>query len=115
MEGSVRAVRTAAPGAAETTAQVVYDLGNGPLACTAADLSRYIFYTNTTEIAVVLEGTDGTGSLTLLDISQGSEEILFGHVGSDQPACTFSNLTASRLYQLAWDGPADCLLTVSDG
>ena len=75
----------------------------------------YIFYTNTTEIAVVLEGTDGTGSLTLLDISQGSEEILFGHVGSDQPACTFSNLTASRLYQLAWDGPADCLLTVSDG
>ena len=63
----------------------------------------------------ILDLACGTGSLTLLDISQGSEEILFGHVGSDQPACTFSNLTASRLYQLAWDGPADCLLTVSDG
>lgn len=115
MEGSVRAVRTAAPGAAETTAQVFYDLGNGPLVCTAADLSRYIFYTNTTEIAVALEGTDVTGSLTLLDISQGSEGILFGRTDPANPACSFSNLTASRLYQLAWDGPADCLFTVSDG
>lgn len=115
MEGSVRAVRTAAPGAAETTAQVFYDLGDGPLACGAEDLPRYIFYTNTTEIAVTLEGADVTGSLTLLDISQGSEEILFGSVGLEQPVCTFSGLTASRRYQLTWDGPADCTFTVSDG
>lgn len=115
MEGSVRAVRTAAPGTAETTAQVAYSLGDGPLHCSGKDLSRYILYTNTTDIVVRVDGSEVTGDLTLLDISQGSEEILCGHTAPEKPVCTFSNLTASRRYQLAWDGPADCTFTVSDG
>lgn len=115
MEGEARAVRTAVPSAAETTATVLYALERGDVTCDAASLSRYVFYTNTTEIAVSLTGADVTGNLTLLDISQGSAAIQEARVEADASECTFSGLTASRRYQLAWDGPAEVTLTVGDG
>ena len=115
MEGEARAVRTAVPSAAETTATVLYSLERGDVTCDAASLSRYVFYTNTTEIAVSLTGADVTGNLTLLDISQGSAAIQEAQVEADASECTFSGLTASRRYQLAWDGPAEVTLTVGDG
>ena len=115
MEGEARAVRTAVPSAAETTATVLYSLERGDVTCDAASLSRYVFYTNSTEIAVTLAGADVTGNLTLLDISQGSAAIQEAQVEADASECTFSGLTASRRYQLAWDGPAEVTLTVGDG
>ena len=115
MEGEARAVRTAVPSAAETTATVLYSLERGDVTCDAASLSRYVFYTNSTEIAVSLAGADVAGNLTLLDISQGSAAIQEAQVEADASECTFSGLTASRRYQLAWDGPAEVTLTVGDG
>lgn len=115
MEGEARAVRTAVPSAAETTATVLYSLERGDVTCDAASLSRYVFYTNSTEIAVSLTGADVAGNLTLLDISQGSAAIQEAQVEADASECTFSGLTASRRYQLAWDGPAEVTLTVGDG
>ena len=115
MEGEARAVRTAVPSAAETTATVLYALERGDVTCDAASLSRYVFYTNSTEIAVSLAGADVAGNLTLLDISQGSAAIQEAQVEADASECTFSGLTASRRYQLAWDGPAEVTLTVGDG
>lgn len=115
MEGEARAVRTAVPSAAETTATVLYSLERGDVICDATSLSRYVFYTNTTEIAVSLAGADVAGRLTLLDISQGSAAIQEARVEAAASECTFSGLTASRRYQLAWDGPAEVTLTVGDG
>ena len=115
MEGEARAVRTAVPSAAETTATVLYSLERGDVICDATSLSRYVFYTNSTEIAVSLAGADVAGRLTLLDISQGSAAIQEAQVEADASECTFSGLTASRRYQLAWDGPAEVTLTVGDG
>ena len=110
MEGEVQAVRTAAPGMSIATP---YDLKEGSLTCSVEELSNYVFFTNTTNLAVTIPG--GTGDLTLLDISQGSTEILYGHLDGKTSTCTFSNLTASRRYQLAWVGTADVTVTVSDG
>ena len=110
MEGEVQAVRTAAPGMSIATP---YDLKEGSLTCSVEELSNYVFFTNTTNLAVTIPG--GTGDLTLLDISQGSTEILYGHLDEKTFTCTFSNLTASRRYQLAWVGTADVTVTVSDG
>lgn len=111
MEGEALAVRTATPGT--STATVLSDLGKGALTCSVEELLRYVFYTNTTNLTVTVSG--GVGELTLLDISQGGAEILYGRVDGKNPTCTFSNLTASRRYQVAWTGTADCTVTVSDG
>ena len=111
MEGEALAVRTAAPGT--STATVLSDLGKGALTCSVEELLRYVFYTNTTKLTVTVSG--GAGELTLVDISQGGEEILYGRVDGENSTCTFSNLTASRRYQVAWTGTADCTVTVSDG
>ena len=90
-----------------------YDLSDGALTCPVEELTQYVFGTNTTKLTVTVSG--GAGELTLVDISQGGEEILYGRVDGENPTCTFSNLTASRRYQVAWTGTADCTVTVSDG
>ena len=110
MEGEVLGVRTALPG---TSAAMPYDLSEGALTCPVEELTQYVFGTNTTKLTVTVSG--GAGELTLVDISQGGEEILYGRVDGENPTCTFSNLTASRRYQVAWTGTADCTVTVSDG
>lgn len=110
MEGEVLGVRTTVSG---SDAAVPYDLGEGALTCPVEELTRYVFYTNTTNLTVTVSG--GAGELTLLDISQGGAEILYGQVDEGSPACNFSNLTASRYYQLAWTGTAESTVTVSDG
>lgn len=110
MEGEVLGVRTALPG---TSAAMPYDLSDGALTCQVEELTQYVFGTNTTKLTVTVSG--GAGELTLVDISQGGEEILYGRVDGENSTCTFSNLTASRRYQVAWTGTADCTVTVSDG
>lgn len=110
MEGEALAVRTALPG---TSAAMPYDLSDGALTCQVEELTQYVFGTNTTKLTVTVSG--GAGELTLVDISQGGAEILYGRVDGENPTCTFSNLTASRRYQVAWTGTADCTVTVSDG
>lgn len=110
MEGEVLGVRTALPG---TSAAMPYDLSDGALTCQVEELTQYVFGTNTTKLTVTVSG--GAGELTLVDISQGGAEILYGRVDGKNPTCTFSNLTASRRYQVAWTGTADCTVTVSDG
>ena len=110
MEGEALAVRTALPG---TSAAMPYDLSDGALTCPVEELTQYVFGTNTTKLTVTVSG--GAGELTLVDISQGGEEILYGRVDGENSTCTFSNLTASRRYQVAWTGTADCTVTVSDG
>ena len=110
MEGEVLGVRTALPG---TSAAMPYDLSDGALTCPVEELTQYVFGTNTTKLTVTVSG--GAGELTLVDISQGGEEILYGRVDGENPTCIFSNLTASRRYQVAWTGTADCTVTVSDG
>ena len=110
MEGEVLGVRTARPG---TSAAMPYDLSDGALTCPVEELTQYVFGTNTTKLTVTVSG--GVGELTLVDISQGGEEILYGRVDGENSTCTFSNLTASRRYQVAWTGTADCTVTVSDG
>jgi len=93
---------------------IEHDLTISELDASVDEIDRYVFYTNSTQIAVEVESdTDFNGKIILVDISQNNAEILEKKVNNDDNECLFTGLTSARRYKLSCEGLDDCTLTVS--
>ena len=93
---------------------VEHDLTISDIEATVDEIDRYVFYTNSTQIAVEVESdADFDGKIVLVDISQNNAEILEAKVSSDDNDCLFTGLTSARRYKLSCEGLDGCTLTVS--
>ncbi len=98
-----------------TASAVEHDLTAGKLETTVERLGQYIFFTNSTQIKVTVKGDSAfEGTIRLLDISQGNAEIAIREISKKDSKVTFTGLTSARLYRIEWDGPEDCIITISD-
>ena len=91
-----------------------YDLTEGSLRVSEQDLNDYVFYTNSTQIAVTVEGEDFQGQIHLVDISQSNARIMQHDVDPREDSCRFTGLTSARLYRVECAGLEGCTLVISD-
>ena len=90
-----------------------YDLRNGNLELSSEQLPQYVFFTNSTKIAVTVNGdADFEGTVILQDISQNNAEIASKEVNRKDKRVVFTGLTSSRLYRVICKGAENCTLTV---
>ncbi len=95
--------------------EIAYDLGAGDLKIPASELGNYIFYTNSTKLTVEVEGEKGlVGTVRILDSTQNDVVCGTHEVSNRSKKVTFSNLISISRYRVTWDGPEDCIVTVSD-
>lgn len=96
----------------------VYNLTSADLETTAAEVEKYILYTNSTRIQVnVQEDADFDGEIILWNATDRDNpvEIGYGHVTPGNNICLFTNLSASRRYAVTCDGKESIMITVSEG
>ena len=90
-----------------------YDLRNGNLELSSEQLPQYVFFTNSTKIAVTVNGdADFEGTVILQDISQNNAEIASKDVNRKDGKVVFTGLTSSRLYRVICMGAENCTITV---
>ena len=100
---------------ASPTLVTEHDLRTGGLEIHAEDLDQYVFFTNSTKIAIeVQSASDFEGEIVLHDISQSGEGILFAKVDTKDNEALFSNLTSARMYRLSCEGLDDCTLVITE-
>ena len=109
-EGGVISMLTMDAGSGVTE----YDLQNGDLELSPIELSQFVFFTNSTQIAATVKCDDDfEGTVILRDISQNNAEIGRKDVSSENWEAVFTNLTAARLYRIEYDGAENCTVIVS--
>ena len=112
-EGGVISAVNASVGS--TSLVTEHDLRNGGLEVDVEDLDQYVFFTNSTKIAIEVEGeADFDGEIVLHDISQSGEGILFAKVNTKDNEALFSNLTSARMYRLSCEGLDGCKLVITE-
>ena len=100
---------------ASPTLVTEHDLRTGGLEIHAEDLDQYVFFTNSTKIAIeVQSASDFEGEIVLHDISQSGEGILFAKVDTKDNEALFSNLTSAQMYRLSCEGLDDCTLVITE-
>lgn len=112
-EGGVISAVDASVGS--STLVTEHDLRSGGLEVKVEDLDQYVFFTNSTKIAIKVESeADFDGEIILYDISQTGEGILFADVDTKDKKALFSNLTSARMYRLSCEGLDDCTLVITE-
>lgn len=112
-EGGVISAVNASVGS--TSLVTEHDLRNGGLEVDVEDLDQYVFFTNSTKIAIEVEGeADFNGEIVLHDISQSGEGIQFAKVNTKDNEALFSNLTSARMYRLSCEGLDVCKLVITE-
>ena len=92
-----------------------HDLRNGGLEVDVEDLDQYVFFTNSTKIAIEIKNeADFDGEIILHDISQSNEGIQFAKVNNQDSKALFSNLTSARMYRLSCEGLDGCKLVITE-
>lgn len=95
-----------------------YNLTSNDLEVAAADVDRYVFFTNNTKIEVsVDEDADFSGEVLLWNVNDPNNPvtILYGKISQEERACTFSGLSSANRYRITCDGNEALMLTISDG
>lgn len=91
-----------------------HDLRNGDITLSKNELDRYVFFTNSEQISVVVSSEDSfVGEIILQDYTNENTQILFARVNDQDDAAIFTNLTSSKLYSLACVGLEDCTFHIS--
>ena len=112
-EGGVISAVNASVGS--TSLVTEHDLRNGGLEVDVEDLDQYVFFTNSTKIAIEVEGeADFDGEIVLHDISQSGDGIQFAKVNTKDNEALFSNLTSARMYRLSCEGLDGCKLVITE-
>lgn len=92
-----------------------HDLRTGGLEIDVEDLDQYVFFTNSTKIAIeVKSASDFEGEIVLHDISQSGDGILFAKVDTKDNEALFSNLTSARMYRLSCEELDGCTLIITE-
>jgi len=117
MQGSAVCERSSVPlsGSASLLDMTLeHDLTTSDLEASVDEIDRYVFYTNSEQIAVEVDSNETfNGKIILVDISQNNAEILEAKVSSNDDNCLFTGLTSARRYKLSCEGLDGCTLTVS--
>ncbi len=92
---------------------VEHDLTTGDLEVSVEDLASYVFYTNSEQISVTVQGSDFDGQVNLLDVSQDNAHILQHKVNTREDDCLFTGLTSARLYRVDCEGLDGCTVVIS--
>lgn len=94
----------------------VYDLTAAELETTAAEICKYILFTNTQRIQVSIpKDADFDGEILLWNAADKDQPILHGHVDSRNNTCVFSGLSAAQRYMVTCGKGEEIAITVSDG
>ena len=93
----------------------VYNLTDNVLETTAADIEQYVFYTNTTEIGVSVQGKENvSGSVMLWNVVDDRDWVQIANIENSGTSCTFTNLSASQRYKITCDGLDNSIITVHE-
>ena len=92
---------------------VEHDLTTGDLEVSVEDLNSYVFYTNSKQISVTVNGSDFDGQVNLLDVSQDNAHIMQHKVNTRDDDCLFTGLTSARLYRVDCEGLDGCTVVIS--
>lgn len=112
---AVKDMRAQADPIIPETENGVYNLTNNSLETTAEDIEQYVFFTNTQEICVSVQGReDISGSVMLWNSADDSDWILIGHIEDNGTSCTFTNLSAAQRYKITCDGLNSAIITISE-
>ena len=94
----------------------VYNLTAAHLESTAEEIEQYIFYTNSTQIEVTVQGEGSfQGTVMLWDTEYSDSFIQIGEVNERTNTCTFTNGSAARRYRITCDNLAGAKITISEG
>ena len=95
--------------------QTLHDLTTGDLQFPVSEAEQYVFWTNSTKIAVTVESEqdfNGTVYLGITDVP--GESFLQFPANTADRTCTFSHLTAAIYYTLSFENLDGCIVTVSE-
>ena len=92
---------------------VKHDLTTGDLEVPVEQLVNYVFYTNSEQISVTVNGSDFEGQVNLLDVSQDNAHILQHKVNTQDDNCLFTGLTSARLYRVNCEDLEECTVVIS--
>ena len=92
---------------------VKHDLTTGDLEVPVEQLVNYVFYTNSEQISVTVNGSDFEGQVNLLDVSHDNAHILQHKVNTQDDNCLFTGLTSARLYRVNCEGLEECTVVIS--
>lgn len=92
---------------------VKHDLTTGDLEVPVEQLVNYVFYINSEQISVTVNGSDFEGQVNLLDVSQDNAHILQHKVNPQDDNCLFTGLTSARLYRVNCEGLEACTVVIS--
>lgn len=94
--------------------KTLVDLTQGSLTVKAEELGDYIFYTNSTKIAVKVTSSDtAKASVMLHSLDSGDDFILIHELDGDDD-CAFTHLTSAQYYTLSTENLSGCEITVSE-
>ena len=93
-----------------------YNLTSADIEATAEEIEQYVFYTNSTQIKVTVQG-DGAfkGTVMLWDTEYSNTFIQANEVNEKTNTCTFSSGSAARRYKITCDNLSGATITISDG
>lgn len=93
-----------------------YNLTSSNVETTAENIDQYVFYTNSTQIEVTVQG-DGAfqGTVMLWDTEYNSDFIQSSEINERKNTCTFTCGSAARRYKITCDNLAGTTITISDG
>lgn len=82
----------------------------------AEDIEQYVFFTNSTQIQVTVQGAGGAeGTILLWNAADSSGFIRSARANGNGESCTFTALSATQRYQITCEGLDGAAITVSDG
>ena len=116
MQGRVICTRSAVPltdSQPTSGVTVKHDLTTGDLEVPVEQLVNYVFYTNSEQISVTVNGSDFEGQVNLLDVSKDNAHILQHKVNTQDDNCLFTGLTSARLYRVNCEGLEECTVVIS--
>lgn len=92
-----------------------YNLTVNPLTTTVEELGQYIFYTNTNQITVSIQGEETyQGTVNLWNAANNESYIMSSELNSNKSSCTFTSLSSSNRYKISCDGLTNVTITVTE-
>ena len=94
----------------------VYNLTAAELDSPAEEIGQYVFYTNSTQIQVTVQGAeDYRGAVMLWSTEDSNDYIQIGEVDDETSTVTFTGCSAARRYRITCENLEDTTITVSEG
>lgn len=94
----------------------IYNLTAAALECPAEAVGQYVFYTNSTQIQVTVQGGgDYRGTVMLWSTEDSDNYIQIGEVNEQTSTVIFTGCSAARRYRLTCENLEEATITVSEG